>query len=106
MPESMFPLTNISGSSSWTSGIINSEEELTVIGNLIRQQNCSGQAGIGGSTNETDQTQFAFSDLYLRNTSVGKLSGVVIEYMVFLAKSCGTLLFNSYLRHDLEFHCN
>ena len=103
----MFPLTNISGNTARTSAIINSEEELAVVGNLIRQHsNCSGQAGIGGSTNETAQTQFAFSDLYLRNTSVGKLSGVVIEYMVFLAKSCGTLLFNSYLRHGLEFDCN
>ena len=100
----MFPLT---GSSARTSAIINSEEELTVIENLIRQHSdCSGEAGIGGSTNEIPQTQFAFSDLYLQNTSVGKLPSVFIENMVFLAPSVGTLLLKSYLRRGPEFYYN
>ena len=49
---------------------------MAAVGNLIRQDsNCSGQAGIGGSTNETAQTEFAFSDLYFQNASFGELTG-------------------------------
>ena len=67
----------ISGNNAYTKAIINSEEELNIVGNLVGQNgDCSGEAGIGGSTNETANMQFAYCELYFQNTSFGELLSI------------------------------
>ena len=52
---------------------MNSDEEVNTVSNLVQQNSsCSGEAGIGGSTNEATETEFSFSNLYSQNTSLRK----------------------------------
>ena len=75
----------ISGNNAYTKTTINSEEELNIVGNLIRQHSdCSGEAGLGGSTNEDANMQFAYSELYFQNTSLGELLSTITEYILIL----------------------
>ena len=47
-----------------------SEAEVSIVSTLVGQNSsCSGEAGIGGSTNEAVGSQFAFSNAYSRGTS-------------------------------------
>ena len=51
---------------------MNSGEEVSTVGNLVEQNSdCSGEAGIGRSTNENTGTEFRFSNLYIQNSTTG-----------------------------------
>ena len=51
---------------------MNSSEEVSTVGNLVQQtSDCSGVAGIGGSTNQAAPNEFAFSPAYIQSSSTG-----------------------------------
>ena len=58
--------------------------EVLNVGNLVEKNcNCSGEAGVGGSTNAAVQSQFQLPD-YSRNTSFGKYIGTFTGPVVSL----------------------
>ena len=48
---------------------MNSSEEVSNVGNLVQQNSdCSGVAGIGGSTRQPAGNEFAYSSFYFPNS--------------------------------------